>query len=120
MVVMHGVMRVGMGRLVGMRMAVGLTVSVGMRLALTHVAPQKQATSKAGNEQARDASQPGVQTLRDDVVRERERHGTQQVHPCGMGGCYNQTQVQRVSGRTMGANQIGGHHGFAVTRLESV
>ena len=39
------VMRIGMGMLVGMRVAVGLTVSVGMRLALTHVALQKQATS---------------------------------------------------------------------------
>jgi hypothetical protein len=39
MVVMHGVMRVGMDRLVGMRVAVILLVSVGMCLALTHVAP---------------------------------------------------------------------------------
>jgi len=68
MVVMHGIMRVSMGRLVGMRVAVSLMVSVGMRLALTHVTPQKQATSQARNEQARDAPQPGIQTLRDDVV----------------------------------------------------
>jgi hypothetical protein len=39
MVVMYGVMIVGMGRLVRIRVAVGLIVSVGMRLALTHVAP---------------------------------------------------------------------------------
>jgi len=68
MVVMHGVMIVGMGMLVGMRVAVGLTVDVGVRLALTHISPQKQATPQAGDEQARDAPQPGVQTLRDDVV----------------------------------------------------
>ena len=60
MVVMHGVMIVGMSMLVGMSVAVGLNVSMGMRLALTHVAPQKQATSQTSNEQARDAPQPGI------------------------------------------------------------
>ena len=120
MVVMYGVMMVGMGMRVEMRGTVGLTVDMGMRLTLTHIAPQKQATSQAGDEQARDASQPGVQTLRDDVMREIQRHGTEQVHSCSMGGRHNQTQVQRVSGRTTGANQIGGHYGFAVPRLEGV
>jgi len=68
MVVMYGLMRVGMGMLGEMRGMVGMTVGVGVCLALTHIAPQKQATAQAGDEQARDAPQPGVQTLRDDIV----------------------------------------------------
>ena len=47
MVVMYGLMMVGM------------TVDVGVCLALTHIAPQKQATPQASDEQARDAPQPG-------------------------------------------------------------
>jgi len=67
MVVRYGLMMVGMGMLVEMRGMVGMAMDVGMGLALTHVAPQKKATPQASNEHARDAPQPGVQTLRDDV-----------------------------------------------------
>jgi hypothetical protein len=47
---------------------VDMAVDVGVGLALTYISPQKQTTPQAGDEQARDAPQPGVQTLRDDVV----------------------------------------------------
>jgi hypothetical protein len=66
--VMYGLIMVGMGILVEMRGPVGMIVDVGVGLALSPISPQQQATPQASDEHARDTPQPGVQTLRDDVV----------------------------------------------------
>jgi len=67
-VVMYGLIMVGMGMLVEMRGLVDMTVAVGVGLALSPISPQQQATPQAGDEHARNTPQPGVQTLRNDVV----------------------------------------------------
>jgi len=111
-------MTMRMDMAVHMTMAVRMTVRMDVCAALTSVMPQPQATSQAGDDNARHTPKPWVEALRDDVVRQQQRRRTKEVHPCGVGHRHDQTQVQRMPEGATGADEIGGDDRFTVAWLE--
>jgi len=63
-------MVVGMGVVVDMTVGMTMGMTVGMTVGVRHlrIALQQQTTPQDSNNHARDAPQPWIETLRDDVV----------------------------------------------------
>ena len=81
-------------------------------------AGDQQVDAEAGDGQARDRAQPGVESLGHDVPGRVQRHAPEQVHARGVGRRHDQAKRRGVASGAPRADEIGGHHGLAVPRLQ--
>ncbi len=75
---------------------------------------------RAGDGQAGEYSQPGVQLLGHDVSRGIEGDGAKSKNPRGMRGGDDEPQQKSMARGASRADQVGGYDRLAVTRLERV
>ena len=101
-----------------MVVVVGMVVTVAARRA--SVPTQKEDDAEAGDRQAGGDAEPRVEPLGNDVARRVERHRAQQVDARRVRGRDDEAEHERVPGRSPRADEIGGHDGLAVPRLERV
>ena len=74
----------------------------------------------AHDQQAGDQRQPGIEVLRQHVLRQRERHDAEREHADRVGHRDRRSERDRVPRAAASADQVGGHHRLAVTRRERV